>query len=434
LLFAALVGAVCVEANAATFSFRPTAASADVDGPGDVDAREESFVNEGSLTASTFADGTFRVGQQVGVAWSEARVSMYGSAVPNADGYSSGYVVSSIKLRVSGLGYAVWGSSAAALGSAVGGVVFDGLLVDGRFDPSTLLANISGGQPNRILWRDETGFAFETHTNLGGNCCATSTSASFSAVWGQQRPGSSASTALPSSMRRDDDPSEDDPSEEPAEVAGAFLVNPAGFLAPITTDYGAQDPIYFAGQDPSASDDVRGYYFAVAAGSPNFASFQLPELESEQTYTLWTNGAYHDVTGSDVVDFTTMDPEGVSRFYLLGVGEHALDELPHVFAATFAAEGVADFIVADMEVLDESDLMGDFNNDSSIDAGDYVVWRKEFSTSDTYDLWRANFGGAAANAIASAVPESTSCMLALVAIVWLAALRPTARRRSKLAR
>jgi hypothetical protein len=222
----------------------------------------------------------------------------------------------------------------------------------------------------------------------------------------------------------------DDLADWPAEVTGSFLVNPSVFLAPITADYGAQDPIYFAGQDPSAADDVRGYYFSVAAGSPHFTSFQLPELEAEQAYTLWINGVYHDFTGSEVVDFTTIDPEGVSTFYLMGVGEHALDELPPVFAATFAAEGVADFIVADMAVLEESDLIGDFNNDTSVDAADYVVWRKKFKSSETLGIWRTNFGRSTANAIASAVPESTSCILALMATVWLAASRPPTRHLS----
>jgi hypothetical protein len=399
-----------------------------------VDQKQESFVNFGSLTASTYASGTVRVGQAEGFVSSQARVNMLGIVFPNPGGYSSGFVVSKIKLRVSTLGHAVWGSGDAASGRAFGSVLFDSDF-DGIFDPSTLRAAGSGGQPNRILWPDETGFGFETYTNLGGNCCALSTGASLAAVWGQQLPGSSGSTPLPSAVTLADTPEyedgdeDDEPALPPEEVSGAFLVNPGGFLAPILSDYGSQEPIYFASQDHSASDDVRGYYFAVAAGSPHFTSFQLPELEADQMYTLSTNGEYHDVTGSEVVDFTTIVPQGVSRFYLLGVGEHALDELPNVFAATFAAEGVADFIVAEMAGLDESDLIGDFNNDTNVDAADYVVWRKEFKSSATLGIWRTNFGRSTAIA-ASAVPESTSCILALMATVWLAALRPPARHLS----
>ena len=37
-------------------------------------------------------------------------------------------------------------------------------------------------------------------------------------------------------------------------------------------------------------------------------------------------------------------------------------------------------------------LPGDFNNDGTVDAADYVVWRKNDGTQTGYDGWRANFG------------------------------------------
>jgi hypothetical protein len=56
---------------------------------------------------------------------------------------------------------------------------------------------------------------------------------------------------------------------------------------------------------------------------------------------------------------------------------------------------------------------GDFNNDGSVDAADYVVWRKNVGTQDGYDSWRANFGritggGAMSNKTA---PEPATAML-----------------------
>jgi hypothetical protein len=42
-----------------------------------------------------------------------------------------------------------------------------------------------------------------------------------------------------------------------------------------------------------------------------------------------------------------------------------------------------------------SALDGDFNEDGSVDAADYIVWRKGLGTSYTqehFNLWRANFG------------------------------------------
>jgi hypothetical protein len=37
-------------------------------------------------------------------------------------------------------------------------------------------------------------------------------------------------------------------------------------------------------------------------------------------------------------------------------------------------------------------LQGDYNHDGSVDAADYIIWRKTLNTQDKYDEWRANFG------------------------------------------
>jgi hypothetical protein len=71
-------------------------------------------------------------------------------------------------------------------------------------------------------------------------------------------------------------------------------------------------------------------------------------------------------------------------------------------------------------------IAGDFNGDGLVDAGDYVVWRKNLGTIFTqadYDVWRAHFGqtaGSGAGTIANAtVPEfSTLIMLILAAPGW----------------
>jgi hypothetical protein len=75
-----------------------------------------------------------------------------------------------------------------------------------------------------------------------------------------------------------------------------------------------------------------------------------------------------------------------------------------------------------------SALPGDFNADGSVDAGDYVVWRKGMNdkyTQGDFNLWRAHFGetlGSGAEALAS-VPEPSSILLLLSLSV--AALRRT---------
>jgi amidase len=69
-------------------------------------------------------------------------------------------------------------------------------------------------------------------------------------------------------------------------------------------------------------------------------------------------------------------------------------------------------------------LSGDFNHDGSVDAADYVVWRKGLGTTytqDDYNDWAANFGSTlgsgssqlAALPLSPAIPEPTSALLLL---------------------
>jgi hypothetical protein len=74
-------------------------------------------------------------------------------------------------------------------------------------------------------------------------------------------------------------------------------------------------------------------------------------------------------------------------------------------------------------------LPGDFNGDDSVDAADYVVWRKGLGTTftaDDYIVWRANFGKTAgsgfstntsASAIGIAIPEPASMILISVGVI-----------------
>lgn len=73
---------------------------------------------------------------------------------------------------------------------------------------------------------------------------------------------------------------------------------------------------------------------------------------------------------------------------------------------------------------------GDYNNDGSVDAADYTVWRDNNGTMNIlpndptpgvvdqsdYDLWVANYGSSAATAEASAVPEPAGLLAALVGV------------------
>ena len=82
--------------------------------------------------------------------------------------------------------------------------------------------------------------------------------------------------------------------------------------------------------------------------------------------------------------------------------------------ATGENDGYADnisFLVA---------LTGDYNLDGTVDAADYVVWRKTDGTPAGYNAWRTHFGqtaGSGSSTVANAaVPEpSTLVMLVLAA-------------------
>jgi hypothetical protein len=78
-------------------------------------------------------------------------------------------------------------------------------------------------------------------------------------------------------------------------------------------------------------------------------------------------------------------------------------------------------------MLADSVLPGDFNGDGSVDAADYVVWRKTDLSQEGYNEWRTNFGRTSGGAAlgASAVPEP-ACLLLIVA--GLAGILGTGRR------
>jgi hypothetical protein len=82
-------------------------------------------------------------------------------------------------------------------------------------------------------------------------------------------------------------------------------------------------------------------------------------------------------------------------------------------------------------------ITGDYNDNGTVDAADYVVWRENLNTAKDlpndaiggtigaahYDQWRANFGkpssSGSALSTSAAVPELPNCVLALIATMVL---------------
>jgi hypothetical protein len=78
-------------------------------------------------------------------------------------------------------------------------------------------------------------------------------------------------------------------------------------------------------------------------------------------------------------------------------------------------------------------LAGDYNNNGTVDAADYVVWRNGDSPDDTqagYDLWKANFGNSSGGPPpnAAGVPEPAALMLCMIGMVPFIGTRPRRNR------
>jgi formylglycine-generating enzyme required for sulfatase activity len=83
------------------------------------------------------------------------------------------------------------------------------------------------------------------------------------------------------------------------------------------------------------------------------------------------------------------------------------------YSASLATDNIG-FRVA--SIPDPAGLAGDFNGDGTVDAADYVIWRKTGGTQEQYNEWRANFGMSSPGGGSfpvTAVPEPACILLIL---------------------
>jgi hypothetical protein len=81
-------------------------------------------------------------------------------------------------------------------------------------------------------------------------------------------------------------------------------------------------------------------------------------------------------------------------------------------------------------VVATPDRPGDFNLDNSVDAADYVAWRKDGLTPQDYQTWQANFGNtyrSGAGISPAAIPEPASLVLFIIAAAGALEARRGAR-------
>jgi murein DD-endopeptidase MepM/ murein hydrolase activator NlpD len=152
-----------------------------------------------------------------------------------------------------------------------------------------------------------------------------------------------------------------------------------------------------------------------------------------QRAVLWAH--LFGIDAGDVFDYYFYRPDGTQYahfhydppqirygWWVVGIDLPSVPDLG-TWTVDFRRNGLT--LIADaFEVVT---VLGDYNRNRTVDAADYVVWRKGFAsgayTQDDYNTWRANFGRTAAGAAAvpaslwpPAVPEPSTAGLFAIAI------------------
>ncbi|HVT28103.1 MAG TPA: hypothetical protein VHE81_08810, partial [Lacipirellulaceae bacterium] len=198
-----------------------------------------------------------------------------------------------------------------------------------------------------------------------------------------------------------------------ARTIGFDLENRGGTLAPgesigsttisgnFATESGALE-IELAATDSYDSVAVSGSVMLGGDLILKLLDSYLPDPETQFIIV-----AANSISGS----FANLSPDG--RINVLGTGAS--------FLVTISGNQVtlSDFLTAA--------LSGDYNGDGSVDAADYVLWRRTNGTPADYNTWRTNFGQTlgSGSVTTTTVPEPFSTMPLLFGIV----ITVTCRRR-----
>ena len=181
---------------------------------------------------------------------------------------------------------------------------------------------------------------------------------------------------------------------------------------------------------------VAGNYTQVDTGALDF------ELESTLSLDRLTVSGTASLDGAlDVALINGFVPSVGNSFDLLtasgGIsGTFSSLNLPPLLTGRHGPFWTVVYTPTDVILELVSSLTGDYNHDGTVDAADYVVWRKTDGTLDGYNTWRANFGQAAGSGAGvitnAAVPEPAAGIMLLIgmASILICARSP----RSKLIR
>ncbi len=135
--------------------------------------------------------------------------------------------------------------------------------------------------------------------------------------------------------------------------------------------------------------------------------------------------------------------EQAQEFATAGDGCSTDFNLYYLGVLTNPGEGLVDLEIESIRLLlpEPAGVTGDYNNNGTVDAADYVVWRDNLNSSNTlpndptpgmvtqedYTHWRAHFGetagGGASSGQAAAVPEPGTWLLCAF-VVCMFGVRP----------
>jgi hypothetical protein len=175
--------------------------------------------------------------------------------------------------------------------------------------------------------------------------------------------------------------------------------------------------------------DVKGYSITSDMNALDSISWQSLD-DQDAAGGDWAETGV-DV-GTSVGSLTELKTAGATNF---AINKGNFFDLGALFNGTaqdlvfeYLLDGETEFRIGAVEYAELAGLDGDYNGDGSVDAADYVVWRKNpgmFGDQQGYDNWVANFGataGGGAGAV-GAVPEPPATGTVIIAASIVVALR-----------
>ncbi|HEX3601618.1 MAG TPA: PEP-CTERM sorting domain-containing protein [Lacipirellulaceae bacterium] len=162
-------------------------------------------------------------------------------------------------------------------------------------------------------------------------------------------------------------------------------------------------------------------------------------LDATTVYSVYSDSSFATQVASTMLN--VMDPTNPFNHNqdkvatIMGVSPQTDNILFLQFVGMTGHEGYLN----SMEIVAEAaapGVIGDYNNNGKVDAADYVVWRSNVGTTNVlpndpaggmigatqYNNWRSHFGtsaGSGSGLVGSAVPEPSSVMLVLGAVMGL---------------